>query len=207
VAPPDALESSDEGEYGEDAGGGSPGLTTTPTTSASTTSAATTSASTTGGEPTGSESGTVVEATGSTGTTGDTTGPSASCGDGIVDGEEGEQCDLGYANNSDVGGPCTQACELAYCGDGLVRVEEEQCDLGPDNNDAEYGGCREDCTLGPRCGDGVKQAAFKVTGLVGQVSPASDSEADLFGWRSVAHWTKFASLACSYKRHVYCFED
>ena len=343
------LDSSDDGEEAADGG---PEFTTTPTTSASTT----------GSEATGSEPGTastgVVEATGSSGTTGNTTGPAASCGDGIVDGEAGEQCDLGYANNSDVAGPCTQACQLAYCGDGLVRTEDEQCDLGPNNNDSEYGGCREDCTLGPRCGDGEKQAveecdgsapptegevdcdpgncnfqarvafvtaatfaanlgglvgadavcataaaaagldnasnflaylgdgvaapanrftdglaatgypyarrdgqkladdladvfatglrvpldvtelgtslpptqyawtgvdihgepadehcqawstaSFKVLGVAGQISPASDSEADLFAWGMDGHWAKFASLACSYQRHVYCFED
>ena len=117
VGPPDVLDSSDDGE--EEAGDAGPEFTTTPTTSASTS----------GSEPSTASTG-VVEATGSSSTTGDTTGPSASCGDGIVDGEAGEQCDLGYANNSDVAGPCTQGCQLAYCGDGLVRTEDEQCDLG-----------------------------------------------------------------------------
>ncbi|HEY0137866.1 MAG TPA: hypothetical protein VGB85_27460, partial [Nannocystis sp.] len=41
-----------------------------------------------------------------------TTVPPGSCGDGVVD--EGEGCDLGYAQNNDQG-PCTKACTAAYC--------------------------------------------------------------------------------------------
>lgn len=339
---PDAMDASDEGEAGD----GGTGSTTTPTTSASSTASAPGTTSTGG-----------VETTTSAGTTGDTTGPAAGCGDGVVDGEAGEQCDLGYAVNSD-SGPCTQQCALASCGDGLVWLGQEQCDLGPDNNDSDYGGCREDCTLGPRCGDGTKQAveecdasapptegevdcdpgscnfqarvafvtaathaanlgglagadavcataaaaagldnagnflayagdgvaapanrftdglaatgypyarrdgqkladdladvfatglrvpldvteygtvlpperyawtgvgvhgdaaaqhcqkwsttAFKETGLAGQISPASDSEADLFAWGIDGHWTKFVVFPCNFDGHIYCFED
>ncbi|MDX2052202.1 MAG: DUF4215 domain-containing protein [Polyangiaceae bacterium] len=42
------------------------------------------------------------------------------------------------------------------CGDGVV-ASNEACDKGA--NDGSYGGCNMDCTLGPRCGDGVVQAA------------------------------------------------
>ncbi len=41
------------------------------------------------------------------------------------------------------------------CGDGEVAVGEE-CDDGP-NNLGGYNQCSPDCTLGPRCGDGIKQ--------------------------------------------------
>lgn len=111
--------------------------------------------------------------------------PEPSCGDGVLDADEG--CDLGPANDdqgactdacqpaacgdglvhlgveacdlgpaNDVAGACTPACEAATCGDGLIHIGVEACDLGPANSD-EYGGCALDCTLGPRCGDGVVQ--------------------------------------------------
>ncbi|HOU94832.1 MAG TPA: hypothetical protein PLU22_27470, partial [Polyangiaceae bacterium] len=35
----------------------------------------------------------------------------------------------------------------------------EECDLGEVLNDGAYDGCNPDCTLGPRCGDGVRQAS------------------------------------------------
>ncbi len=77
------------------------------------------------------------------------------CGNKVLD--PGEQCDLGFANNADDHGPCTQACKTALCGDGLVRADTETCDLGPNNNDATYGGCTQTCELGPRCNDGILQ--------------------------------------------------
>lgn len=42
------------------------------------------------------------------------------------------------------------------CADGIV-ASTEACDKGV--NDGSYGGCNSDCTLGPRCGDGLLQAA------------------------------------------------
>ncbi len=42
------------------------------------------------------------------------------------------------------------------CGDGIV-ASNEACDDG--KNDGSYGSCNPDCSLGPRCGDGVLQAA------------------------------------------------
>jgi fibro-slime domain-containing protein len=43
------------------------------------------------------------------------------------------------------------------CGDGIVTFDE-RCDDG--KNDGSYGSCGPDCrSLGPRCGDGVVQAA------------------------------------------------
>lgn len=63
------------------------------------------------------------------------------CGDGIVD--EGEACDLGFANRPD--GACRD-CRLPACGDG-VRDEGEECD---DADDDDTDACRTDCraTLG-----------------------------------------------------------
>lgn len=45
-------------------------------------------------------------------------------------------------------------CE-STCGDG-VMVGRELCDDG--KNDGSYGSCTADCTLGPFCGDGIKQS-------------------------------------------------
>ncbi|HVW25340.1 MAG TPA: DUF4215 domain-containing protein [Polyangiaceae bacterium] len=47
-------------------------------------------------------------------------------------------------------------CESS-CGDGVV-AGGEQCDDGSAQNTGAYGHCRPDCTLGPRCGDGIKQS-------------------------------------------------
>jgi hypothetical protein len=49
------------------------------------------------------------------------------CGDGVV--QEGEACDLGFANRSD--GPC-RACQWPRCGDGVVDPGED-CDAGEDD--------------------------------------------------------------------------
>jgi fibro-slime domain-containing protein len=44
------------------------------------------------------------------------------------------------------------------CGDGVVTMGE-QCDDG--TNVGGYGNCQPDCTLGPRCGDGIRQSAHE----------------------------------------------
>jgi fibro-slime domain-containing protein len=56
------------------------------------------------------------------------------CGDGIV--SNGEQCDLGTANNTGAYNGCTAACQLGpRCGDGIVQPQYgEQCDGGPNCN-------------------------------------------------------------------------
>ena len=58
-------------------------------------------------------------------------------------------------------GHCGPDCRSrgGYCGDALVEAGVEACDEGVDANDGHYGGCNPDCTLGPRCGDGTRQAA------------------------------------------------
>lgn len=85
-------------------------------------------------------------------------------------------------------GPCTLACKIAVCGDGLLWAGAEQCDNG-EANSFDYGGCRpDDCTWGPRCGDG-------------KVDVGIDK------WRSERLWTSFVGHPCHKDAHLYCFED
>jgi len=70
------------------------------------------------------------------------------CGDGNLDPDE--ECDLGDNNSDDA--PCTSACTLSTCGDGLVQAGAEECDLGDDNSDD--GLCTTACSLA-KCGDGL----------------------------------------------------
>jgi fibro-slime domain-containing protein len=44
------------------------------------------------------------------------------------------------------------------CGDGVIAAGEE-CDDGPQNT-GDYNHCSPSCTLGPRCGDGIKQDMY-----------------------------------------------
>jgi fibro-slime domain-containing protein len=80
-----------------------------------------------------------------------------SCGDGVVQTDDGEACDDGH-NLDGYGTGCAPGCKLpATCGDGEINgVFGEQCDDGA-NNDGHYGGCKADCHLAPRCGDGTRQ--------------------------------------------------
>ena len=41
----------------------------------------------------------------------------------------------------------------------VIMAFEKQCDLGTDMNVGGYNGCAPTCLLGPRCGDGMVQAA------------------------------------------------
>lgn len=68
------------------------------------------------------------------------------CGDGLVQPENGEQCDDG--NMDDLDG-CTNACALAACGDGIEQSGED-CD---DGNVSDHDACTNSC-LDARCGDG-----------------------------------------------------
>jgi len=71
---------------------------------------------------------------------------SATCGDGIVQGDE--ECDDANGINTD---GCTNACTYALCGDGIVFEDKEECD---DANDDNADDCLSSCFLA-RCGDGV----------------------------------------------------
>jgi cysteine-rich repeat protein len=74
------------------------------------------------------------------------------CGDGNVN--PGEECDDG--NNVDTDS-CTNGCQNAVCGDGVVQEGVEECD---DSNTVDDDTCHNDCTLNQDyindiCGDGV----------------------------------------------------
>jgi hypothetical protein len=50
--------------------------------------------------------------------------------------------------------------------------------------------------------------SFKDVGRVGQISPPTLSELDLFAWKLDAHWTRWGTRACKNESlHLYCFED
>lgn len=80
----------------------------------------------------------------------------ASCGDAFV--QDGvEDCDDGDSEDDNA---CTNACELAACGDGIVRqglrageTGFEACD---DGNVSDDDGCLSDC-VEAACGDGVQR--------------------------------------------------
>ena len=80
------------------------------------------------------------------------------CGDGIVQPERGEECDLASSNSNN--GQCSLSCKLPRCGDSVVQIWlGEVCDDGI--NDGSYGYCGSDCTyLPPRCGDGVVDRSY-----------------------------------------------
>jgi cysteine-rich repeat protein len=71
------------------------------------------------------------------------------CGNGFID--LGEDCDDGNTDPTDA---CTNTCQAAQCGDGIVEVGVEQCDDGNRVNDDA---CSNKCTQ-TTCGDGLVQA-------------------------------------------------
>jgi cysteine-rich repeat protein len=73
------------------------------------------------------------------------------CGDGIVDGQDGETCDPPGSPAGGNGNNCDSDCTV--CGDGVVDAGEE-CD---DGNGLNTDGCRNDCTIRV-CGDGIVDA-------------------------------------------------
>ena len=79
------------------------------------------------------------------------------CGDGIVQGELGEQCD-GPLSVQGMPFSCGPDCRIVsrFCGDGKLDAGEE-CDDGPANSDARDAACRTNCSR-QRCGDGILDA-------------------------------------------------
>lgn len=100
------------------------------------------------------------------------------CGNGIVNIESGELCDIAIASGQ-VGAcptscittdPCRPqilagtGCRVScitgseppncHCGNGTPDPLEE-CDLGVESNDGSYGGCNSDCSLAPYCSDEI----------------------------------------------------
>ena len=78
------------------------------------------------------------------------------CGDGVLQAEDGEACDDGPDNGDTK--PCLANCQLARCGDGKVLDGAEGCD---DGNFVDHDDCRNDCTL-PTCGDGIRSVGTMV---------------------------------------------
>ncbi len=124
--------------------------TDTPDEAATTTAATTSTTSTTSTAATETTSLTTAEFTdgGTTTSTTGTTAPESHCGDGLLDPDE--ECDLGPDNADD--GPCTAACTLAFCGDGLLHEGVEECDLADLNDDTAA--CTKTCKHA-YCGDGL----------------------------------------------------
>lgn len=90
----------------------------------------------------------------------------ATCGDGIVDGNEG--CDDGLNNSDDTPDACRANCTNPRCGDGIIDpTNNEACDNGDANTlYCEYGDmscsvCNHDCEEAAGqvsyCGDGTEQ--------------------------------------------------
>ena len=71
------------------------------------------------------------------------------CGDGLV--QIDEECDDGNRENED---ECTNSCQLARCGDGILFTEQEECD---DGNQEDADACTNACRRA-RCGDGIRFA-------------------------------------------------
>ena len=68
------------------------------------------------------------------------------CGDGVVQEDADEECDIGKNNGTDLGKDgCTFGCKKPhYCGDGFLDTDRlEQCDLG------ELNGVELDETMQP----------------------------------------------------------
>ncbi len=72
----------------------------------------------------------------------------ALCGNGFLD--LGEECDDGNTDPTDA---CTNTCQVARCGDGIVEVGVEECDDGNRVNDDA---CSNAC-MRTTCGDGIVQ--------------------------------------------------
>lgn len=83
-----------------------------------------------------------------------------SCGDGLLQPIEGEQCDDGTANNDGSYGGCNANCTLAaFCGDGTEDTGAgEECDTPGEFVTYRDGSriCGFDCKLAPFCGDGER---------------------------------------------------
>jgi cysteine-rich repeat protein len=71
------------------------------------------------------------------------------CGDEVV--QANEECDDGNESDQD---ECTNRCENAACGDGILQVGVEACDDGNlDIND----GCSDECAREQQCGNGRRE--------------------------------------------------
>jgi cysteine-rich repeat protein len=92
----------------------------------------------------------------------------AQCGDALMNGSSGEECDLGTSgatgNRDD--GPCTTQCLNAVCGDGIQVDGLEECD---DGNTVAADGCTGCVIDGTICGStGIIARIVLDTGPAGQ---------------------------------------
>lgn len=134
----------DGGMTGMSGSSGSSGAETSSPSTSQTSDATTTT--TTTATTSGSSSGGDTEMT--SGTTADPCEGARKCGNGMIDYECGEECDLGEANRDD--GECTTQCRGAICGDGLLHPGVEQCDDGnADPDDACPNHCGNPFTYEP----------------------------------------------------------
>jgi fibro-slime domain-containing protein len=71
------------------------------------------------------------------------------CGDGVVQRDDGEQCDNGEGMNTGAYGGCENTCRYApHCGDGKVQSSFEQCDDGNNkNNDGCSSACKRETSV------------------------------------------------------------
>lgn len=78
------------------------------------------------------------------------------CGNGFIDRDAGETCDLGPDGAYDDVTPdaCRSNCRLGYCGDGVLDTGEA-CDDGDMVSDERPNACRETGCREAYCGDGV----------------------------------------------------
>jgi cysteine-rich repeat protein len=77
------------------------------------------------------------------------------CGNGVLDGSCGEQCDDGGVIPGD---GCNATCQDEFCGDDIVNNNgSEECD---DGNNRNTDGCVVGCKLA-ECGDGFKHASVE----------------------------------------------
>ena len=113
------------------------------------------------------------------------------CGDSLVQGANGEDCDNGtnldtYGWNSVAATPkCGPGCKYTpYCGDSSLDSPYEQCDQGGANVDATvgsaqaYGKCTTTCELGGSCGDGITSGPEECDDGINNGSVASACDVD-----------------------------
>ena len=75
----------------------------------------------------------------------DLNGPDPLCGDGILQRDNGEECDDGLENDDEMPDACRTNCRAARCGDGVTDSDDE-CD---DGNGEDEDFCSNDCLLVP----------------------------------------------------------
>lgn len=115
------------------------------------------------------------------------------CGDGIVDRDAGEECDLGDENSDvDVDG-CRSDCRAAYCGDGVVDTDED-CE-GDDECSAN---CLTDFPVEPLC-DGLNDDDDEI---VDEGCGGTPPEQPLIGWIAYPFAFHDYKIGCHGARYV-----